>query len=122
MRRLLCLFLLICLPLHSFAMQLGGVHALIGSGLVHEVVHDQGIEHHHDQDGSIHYDQSDESEQHVQEHCGAAQFILPVSFSATLPGTPQGERPLVRPTFIPHPHLEDPDRPPVPAPGFRTGG
>lgn len=123
MRRLLCIFLLVCLPLQSFAMQLGGLHALVESELMHEIDHEQGIGHHHDDDGSVHYDDSDESAEHVQHDCaGPCQCLLPDTSKLAAPQGMPGESPLPFTSFIPDPDLEDPTRPPVQAPGLAAGG
>jgi hypothetical protein len=123
LRRLFCILLLVCLPLQSFAMQLGGLHALVEAGLQHEIAHDQGVEHHHDDNGAVHYDDSDESSEHVQHDCaGPCQCLLPEAAAASPPERLQGELALIRLAHIPDPDLEDPERPPVFAPGLTAGG
>jgi hypothetical protein len=111
------------MPLQSFAMQLGGGHALVENGLLHELEHDHGIEHHHDEDGSVHYDDSDESKEHVQHHCASpCHFLLTGMTSPVVNPGGQGEAPRSAQSFVPDPDLEDPERPPVFAPGTATGG
>ena len=84
MRRIVyILLLLLCLPLHGFAMQ-GGLPLAAGAPtLLHEIEHDQGVQHHHDEDGSVHYDDSDKSLDHAQEHSCSAQ---PAGFALSLIG------------------------------------
>lgn len=75
MRRLICIFLMLLLPLHSFAMQGEWSSAGNAFDLAHEAEHLDGISHHHhDDDGTVHYDDSGESVQHHAEHtaCGHA--------------------------------------------------
>jgi hypothetical protein len=122
-RRLFCILLLICLPLQGFAMQLGGLHSLVDSSLSHEIDHQQRVEHHHDDDGTVHYDSSEASAEHIQHDCaGPCQFLIPDDAPAAQPKRMQGEAPLARPSHLSNPDLEDPERPPVPAPGLAAGG
>jgi hypothetical protein len=79
-RRLLCIFLLLLLPLHSFAVQGGWFSPENAFDIAHEIEHLDGTSHHHDDDGSIHYDDSGESAKHFSEHSASQQ-------AATLPST-----------------------------------
>jgi hypothetical protein len=73
-RRFLCIFLLMLLPLQSFAVQ-GGWFAPGGAyDIAHELEHLEGTSHHHDDDGSIHYDDSGESDKHFAEHSASSQY------------------------------------------------
>jgi len=77
-RRYLCIFLLMLLPLHTFAMQ--GAWLSMGNTLdiAHEIEHAQNTGHHHKADGSVHYDESDESTQHASDHsCFQQMATLP---------------------------------------------
>ncbi len=75
MRRFICIFLLLLLPLHSFAMQ-GGWSSLGNAfDIAHEAEHLEGTSHHHGDDGVIHYDDSGESAQHHAEHSAAGQVL-----------------------------------------------
>lgn len=115
MRRLVYIFLLMLLPLHSFAVQ--GVWLPAGNAydLSHERVHQQGINHHHhNDDGLIHYDDSSESAQHLSDHAASGQ-------SATLPASATPLSPMLafivveserRYFRILNPYLERPQRPP----------
>ncbi len=112
MRHLLCLLLMLCLPLQSFA--LPWEHVLAGdTTLAHEIEHDEHVQHHHDDDGVIHYDDSEESAQHVQDHtCSAQPAAIPMPSLAMLPAQlmsivrPDGPAPM------PDPLLDCPHRPP----------
>jgi len=84
----------------------------------HELLHDEGVSHHHDDDGSIHFDASEESAQHVQDHSCASQpaglfvpelIAAPIQLVETIT--------LSENLFIPDPMLEQPHRPPAPALG-----
>lgn len=118
MRRLLCVLLLMCLPLHSFAMQWGRMLSGEGTTLSHEVAHDSHVQHHHDDDGSVHYDDSDESSQHIQDHACTPQTAV-----LAAPQVAAASQPLIGKvsaevsTFIPDPNLDSPLRPPSPTLG-----
>lgn len=112
-RRLFCIFLLLLLPLHSLAVQRGWLSHGATSDLTHELEHVEGISHHHDNHGSIHYDESDESTKHFYEHSAAQQtavlpsFVLPPLAIAPLLSVVSG--PL---QYISDPIPERPQRPP----------
>jgi hypothetical protein len=123
-RRIISIFLLLCLPLCGFAMQ-GALPQAYGSQtLAHELEHKEGIQHHHhEEDGSIHYDESEESRVHGLEHSSSAQpfgFHVP---TLTLPL--ERQRPACA-SFIaravPEPFLDGPRKPPRLAPGHAAGG
>ena len=84
MRRLICLFMLMLLPLHGFAVQTGAMQEHAYS-IAHELDHANGVSHHHDADGTIHYDQSDESVQHASEHPASSQVAALPSMLPTHP-------------------------------------
>lgn len=112
MRHLLCLLLMLCLPLQSFALQ--WEHVLAGeTTLAHEIEHDEHVPHHHDDDGAIHYGDSDESARHAQDHPGSPQpAAIPLTVQA---GTAAELVSLVRPhgpAPMPDPLLGCPHRPP----------
>ncbi len=115
MRRLICMFLLLLLPLHSFAVQGGWLSSGHMFDLAHELEHADGTSHHHNDDGSVHYDESGESTKHFSEHSAGQQtaslppfpiLALPaiVPMSAAITGPPQ---------YIPDPIPERPQRPPT---------
>ena len=124
LRRILYILLLLCLPLHGFAMQGGLPHADAMSSLMHELEHAEGVyHHHHDGDGSVHYNQSDESVEHVQDHsCSPhpAGFSLP---ALIVPPEQQVSKlaPFVA-DAVPEPFLDGPRKPPRLALGQAAGG
>lgn len=123
MRRILHIFLLLCLPLYGFAMQ--GSLPLVGGAplLVHEIEHDEGIAHHHEDDGTVHYDESEESLAHVQDHSTPPQ---PAGFGLPQLSVPP-ERLVSRlgpyvARAVPEPFLDGPHRPPAFSLGHGAGG
>lgn len=121
MRRLFCLLLLICLPLQSFAAQIGGVR-LAGSGTAHQLDHANHVYHHHHHDGKVHYDESDQSVQHSHEPSATVQHFLPKAAALFIPLTVSLAERGDPVSCIPHPYLDDPQRPPAFAPGLAAGG
>ena len=113
MRRLLCIFLLMLLPLHSFAMQGGEPFTGKLFDIVHEVEHLKATSHHHNDDGSVHYDDSDESAAHFADHAASPQSAsLPSGAMPSLVIEPYTIK-LYEPAYsLPDPFLEDPQRPP----------
>lgn len=123
MRRLICILLLMCLPLQSFAMH--GASLLLGGGasMSHVVDHDQQIQHHHDVDGSTHYDTSDASAQHIQDHsCSPQPAYLPAPKLPIVPDQLVSVAKLEFARFIPEPFLDGPHRPPAPTLGQAAEG
>ncbi|MEW6762466.1 MAG: hypothetical protein AB1437_16725 [Pseudomonadota bacterium] len=124
MRRIISIFLLLCLPLYGFAMQ-GALPQGFGvQPLAHELEHEEGIQHHHhEEDGSIHYDESEESLVHAQEHSSSAQ---PFSFHVPSLTLPLERQRLVAAGFtaraVPEPFVDGPRKPPRFAPGHAAGG
>jgi len=114
-RRLVCLFLLVLLPLHSFAVQSGwyssGTEAF---NLAHEIDHVLGASHHHDDEhGSVHYDKSAASAEHFADYatthsCAAIPpSVIPtaaVRASRTIDLEPQ--------LYLPDPYPQRLHRPP----------
>jgi hypothetical protein len=72
-RRLFLLLLICLLPLHSFAMQFGTMTSAQAASIAHDLDHAGGVQHHHADDGTVHYDDSDESAKHVSDHSPAHQ-------------------------------------------------
>ena len=123
MLRLLCLLLLVLLPLQSLASQKGGVRAPGDAAVLHEIAHAEEVLHHHDDDGTIHYDDSSESLQHVDDHCSCSHLCLLIPAFATLSEDAGTQARYPDPvSFIPDPWLDDPQRPPSHTPGFAAGG
>lgn len=114
MRRIFCILLLMCLPLHGFAMQWGPLLAGDSTTIAHEIEHDGHVQHHHEDDGSIHYDDSDESANHLLDHPASPQpvhLLLPL-----LPGAPEQLVKTVEEdisSYVPDPFLDSPRRPPA---------
>ncbi len=73
--RFVCIFLLLLLPLQSFAMQGGWSPLGNAFDIAHEIEHLEGASHHHGDDGAMQYDDSSESAQHHAEHSAAGQAI-----------------------------------------------
>lgn len=122
MHRLFCLLLLICLPLQSFALQIAGVR-LAGTGTTHQLEHADHVHHHHHDDGKVHYDESDESEQHSHEPSATAQNPGPKMERALFSPLNDSLADRIDPvSYIPDPYLDDPQRPPAFAPGLAAGG
>lgn len=120
MHRLICILLLICLPLQSFAMQGGVLPAGLGSeqGLTHVLAHAEEIQHHHEDDGSMHFDDSAESVQHIHDHCSSVQAaFLAEPFTHIAPAQPASETGDATARYIPDPFLDSPLRPPAPSLG-----
>ena len=125
MRRLICILLLLCLPLQSFALPGGALlSASLGSqGIAHELDHAAEIEHHHDDGGSVHYDDSDESEQHIDDYSSSTQVAhLAVRFQPIAPAQCASAVDDAIAWFIPTPFPDSPLRPPALSPGFAAGG
>ncbi len=115
--------MLICLPLQSFASQIAGVWAPNAASLAHVADHPEDLHHHHENDGTIHYDESDESLQHAHEHSTPSPLLLPsaglVSLLQDVASVADYPEPA---SYIPDPCLDDPQRPPSFAPGLAAGG
>ena len=114
MRRLFCLLLMLSLPLHGFAMQWGTLLSGEHTSVAHEIEHDEGVQHHHDADGVVHYDDSGESTRHMFDHSVTPQPLL--SALSLLPGAPEqlvSTVPAHVESHIPDPLLESPLRPPT---------
>lgn len=115
MHRLICILLLICLPLQSFAVQGSWLPAgtASGQGIAHVLAHADNIAHHHDGDGSVHYDDSDESVHHIQDSCAAQAAYLAEPFRPIAPVQLASEAGHLIARYIPDPFLDSPLRPPA---------
>lgn len=113
MKRLLYIFLLLLLPLQSFALQ--GDRFVNGNAydISHEVEHREGVNHHHEHDGSIHYDQSEESSQHFSEHSASQPVgaLLPIEIQPLASSTVMISL-KEQWQYLPDPIPERPQRPP----------
>lgn len=76
-RLVLVAILILLVPLHVYSASLRTLHPL-GNGVEHLIEHAKGLAHHHHDGGSIDYDDSVESSQHLSEqaHCSAMTFIV----------------------------------------------
>jgi hypothetical protein len=112
-RKLLCLLLMLILPLQAFALQGGSHPDAHAYDLQHEMAHQHGVSHHHDDSGNVHYDDSTESKQHAADSVCCHHFAsiassnLFISFDA--PSEAVNRTPA---TGVPPPFLERPQRPP----------
>lgn len=114
MRRILCIFLMLMLSLHSFAMQGGWYLSGNAFDISHEIDHLAGASHHHDDEhASVHYDESNASDKHFAEHSAAQQCAAlpsevphsPIIDPFTFAVNDQGH-------FLPDPFPERLQRPP----------
>jgi hypothetical protein len=125
LRRIVHILLLLCLPLYGFAMQAGLPTAVGTTSIIHELDHEDGVHHHHHHkdDGSVHYDESDESLDHAQEHSTSSQSAG-VSFSRLSVPAEQLVSELVPyvAQAVPEPFLDGPHRPPASSLGQTAGG
>ena len=95
-------------------MQWGTLLAGSATTIMHEVEHDEHVQHHHEEDGSIHYDDSDESAQHLLDHPASSQPVH--SAMPLMPGAPDqlvSTVALDAVSYIPDPLLDCPHRPPA---------
>jgi len=114
-RRLIATLLLLCLPLQGFAMQWGQLPAGgTASSIVHELDHDYGVRHHHHEaDGSVHYDDSDESVKHLQEHSSGQPAGIIAQTTLGAPPQPVSSILVEVTQFLPDPLPDCPHRPPA---------
>lgn len=114
MHRFVCIILLLLLPLHGYAMQIGWPSALANYNIVHEIEHLQAKHHHHHIDsGMSHYDDSTESATHFADHGACANVAaIPSSVALGLISVPSAREAGEPSYFIPYPFLERPQRPP----------
>lgn len=110
--------------MYGFAMQ-GGLPQAYGAGsLAHAVAHDENIlHHHHEDDGSVHYDASEQSLAHALDHHSCAQ---PIGLLVPMPIVPpdQLRSGIVVPAAqtVTELFLDGPRKPPRHAPGHVAGG
>ena len=100
-------------------MQFGAMTSAQAANIAHELDHAGGVQHHHhENDGSVHYDDSDESAKHVSDHSAAHQppgLPLPAmpAMSAASTSLPFGDIT----QFVPDPAPDGLLRPPSPSLG-----
>ncbi|KRB92357.1 hypothetical protein ASE26_05070 [Duganella sp. Root198D2] len=103
-----------CLPLQGFARHWSEDIQTGDRSFAHGVLHDEHVSHHHEADGSIHFDASDESVQHVQDHSCSPQptgLLLPAVAAAPDQLVEIVSARVI--AYIPDPMLELPHRPPA---------
>lgn len=115
MRRFVCIFLMLLLPLHSFAMQGGWYSSASAFDIAHEIDHLAGAAHHHDDDhGSVHYDKSSDSAKHFADHAAGQSCIALPSTVLPPPTFAVGSRAIPEPRhYLPDPFPERLQRPPA---------
>lgn len=101
------------MPLYSIAMHGGWSDAGNAFDLTHEAAHLGGSSHHHMDDGSLHFDDSEESAQHHADHTASCHAVALLSIG------PSHFAPTVRTVnmtelheYIPDHVPEQPQRPP----------
>ncbi len=113
MRRFIA-FLLICLSLWQTALAAGLTQAVLAQDgdLAHLALHWQAEGHHHDDDGSIHADDSHDSIQHVMADCSTHHlgFIVMLPVAALEPVSHHVAQAASHPP--PPPYLDGLRRPP----------
>ena len=82
--------------------------------IAHEVEHLEATSHHHEDDGSVHYDNSGESAAHFADHSASQQSASLPSVAMPLLTIQPFTIKLYEPAYyFPDPFLEDPQRPPT---------
>lgn len=113
MRRFLCIFLMLLLPLQGFAMQGGSLPLEEMFDIAHEIDHLEGASHHHDEHGSTHYDESGESAKHFAEHSASQVCVALPSCVTPLLTIKRSRAAHIAPgQYMPDPVPERPQRPP----------
>lgn len=112
-RRLTSLLLVFCMCWQSLAFAGAGVLVTEGNELLHEVLHFEGVAHHHDDPaGDFHQDDSPASMQHAIDDACVFAPALPTGVVLSLlavRATPPVEAGVTAP---PPPFLSGPERPP----------
>ncbi|GIZ53294.1 hypothetical protein [Noviherbaspirillum aridicola] len=118
MRKLLCLFLLVLLPMHAFAMQ-GGWYwsGKAAYSIAHEIDHLIGAAHHHDDhhgSGAVHYDDSEASAEHLSDHAAAhGCAAIPPSVTPLIAARATRTTEIQPQHYIPDPFPQRLQRPPA---------
>lgn len=120
MRKLMLVFLMLCLPLQMIhAAEQGyahaaGVDAHGPSAVEHVMVHAEHLPHHHHDGGVTHVDDSPASTQHLldcEKHCTLG-LVLPSAYLASTFEPPLQSTPSFRDGFYPERNTSPPQRPP----------
>jgi hypothetical protein len=103
--------ILIAMLWQSLAMARADSTLNVLADVEHAMLHWQGEDHHHHDDGSFHRDASDESERHLLADHHNASAVLPDA-SVRLALADAGSPAMHEPRAVPHPFLDGPLRPP----------
>ena len=120
MRKLLLVFLMLCLPLQmihaaerGFA-HIAGADAHGAAAVEHVIAHAEHLPHHHHADGLTHVDDSQASTDHLldcEKHC-AMGLVLPSAYALTSFEPPHQTTPSFRGSIYPERTTSPPLRPP----------
>lgn len=120
MRKLLLVFLMLCLPLQmihaaerGFA-HISGADAQGAAAVEHVIAHAEHLPHHHHADGLTHVDDSQASTDHLldcEKHC-AMGLVLPSVYALTSFEPPHQATPSFRGSIYPERTTSPPLRPP----------
>ena len=89
----------------------------------HDTERVQDLHHHHDDGSAIHYDDSEQSVAHADDHSAPVQFSALNRAAITFGVSPVSLTDFPDPvSTIPAPWLDDPHRPPSFTPGLAAGG
>lgn len=106
-------FFLLALLTQSLAVSGRGLQMEVRGDLSHFAMHNAGISHHHNDDGTPCRDNSDEAKQHVQHDCCPNAPAIPASVCNASPvAAGKGLLPILSQHALPSPYLEGPKRPP----------
>ncbi|MEO8101507.1 MAG: hypothetical protein ABI790_03220, partial [Betaproteobacteria bacterium] len=108
---IICLF--VTLLFQAIAMASHGYDRDFNGDSPHAVLHQAGVSHHHQADGSLYLDSSDKSKEHIgADHCPNTPGLLPTVCTATMPPVKFGTPPLISTLALASPFIEGPRRPP----------
>jgi hypothetical protein len=114
-RRFVFILLMLMLPWQAIASTIGALahESEAANVIVHIGDHELGVTHHHHDDGSISYDDTDASQQHLSNYAGTngAALLTSLSFGLALPVASIAP-PEFSPPFLSGPFLEGLRRPP----------
>mgnify|MGYP000925898705 CR=1 FL=1 len=104
---------LFALLVQSVAAAGHGLRLEFSADLSHAAMHEAGISHHHNHDGTSSRDNSDEAKQHVQhDHCPNSPALPASVCSAGPESAGMAALPALSQRALPAPYLEGPRRPP----------
>lgn len=79
MRRIVTILLIAMMPFQTIWAASGMGHGIGEFDMRHLADHAAGVDHHHGVDGSVHYDESDQSSQHMKHHAGCLSWVAILS-------------------------------------------